>query len=69
MARSIAIAEEFTTFHQVEEKLGLSLSEDSQFFFDLMVELPALSEAERNFRCLGNAIAVSQQFVCCAKNS
>ncbi|MBD2437001.1 type I restriction enzyme HsdR N-terminal domain-containing protein [Nostoc sp. FACHB-110] len=47
MSRSIAIAEEFTTFRQVEEKLGLTLSEDSEFFIEWMVELTALSEAEQ----------------------
>ncbi|MBU7584307.1 MAG: hypothetical protein KAF91_15565 [Nostoc sp. TH1S01] len=47
MSSSFAIAQAFTTFRQVEEKLGLSLSEDSEFFSEWMVELPALSEVEQ----------------------
>jgi hypothetical protein len=47
MARILAIAEEITTFRQVQEKLGLTLSEDSGFFTEWMVELPQLDEAEQ----------------------
>ncbi|MEH2318498.1 type I restriction endonuclease [Nostoc sp.] len=47
MITSIAIAEKITTLRQVEEKLGLTLSGDSQFFTEWMVDLPLLSEAEQ----------------------
>lgn len=47
MTTSIAIAEKITTLRQVEEKLGLRLSGDSQFFTEWMADLPALSEAEQ----------------------
>lgn len=47
MTISIAIAEKITTLRQVEEKLGLILSGDNQFFTEWMVDLPALSEAEQ----------------------
>ncbi|MCC5612056.1 hypothetical protein LC612_36320 [Nostoc sp. CHAB 5834] len=49
MTISIAIAEKITTLRQVEEKLGLTLSGDSQFFTEWMADLPALSEAEQTF--------------------
>lgn len=45
MSTSIAIADKITTLRQVEEKLGLTLSGDRQFFTEWMVDLPALSEA------------------------
>ncbi|BAT53532.1 unknown protein [Nostoc sp. NIES-3756] len=47
MTTSIAITEGITTLRQVEEKLGLTLSGDSQFFTEWMADLPALSEAEQ----------------------
>ena len=47
MTRSLAIAEDITTFRQVQEKLGLTLSEDSEFFTEWMAELPGLDEAEQ----------------------
>jgi hypothetical protein len=47
MTRSLAIGEDITTFRQVQEKLGLILTEDRQFFTEWMAELPALSEAEQ----------------------
>jgi hypothetical protein len=47
MTTSFAIAEEITTFRQVQEKLGLSLSEDRQFFTESMSELPPLAEFEQ----------------------
>ncbi|WGV23720.1 type I restriction endonuclease [Halotia branconii] len=47
MTTSIAIAKKITTLHQVEEKLGLTLSGDSQFFSEWTTILPALSEAEQ----------------------
>ncbi len=47
MTISIAIAEKITTLRQVEEKLGLILSGDNQFFTEWMADLPALSEAEQ----------------------
>ncbi len=47
MTTSLAIGEDITTFRQVQEKLGLTLTEDSEFFTEWMAELPALSEAEQ----------------------
>jgi hypothetical protein len=46
MTTTIAIAENITTLRQVEEKLGLTLSNDSQFFTEWMADLPILNEAE-----------------------
>ena len=47
MSISIAIAENITTLRQVEEKLGLTLSNDRQFFTEWMADLPVLNEAEQ----------------------
>ncbi len=47
MTRSLAIAEDITTFGQVQEKLGLILTEDSQFFTEWMTEQPVLSAQEQ----------------------
>ena len=46
MTTNIAIAENITTLRQVEEKLGLKLSDERQFFTEWMDDLPLLSEAE-----------------------
>ena len=46
MTTNIAIAENITTLRQVEEKLGLKLSNERQFFTEWMDDLPPLSEAE-----------------------
>jgi hypothetical protein len=46
MTTNLAIAENITTFRQVEEKLGLTLAEDSQFFTEWMTDLPPLNELE-----------------------
>ena len=46
MTTNIAIAENITTLRQVEEKLGLKLSDERQFFTEWMDDLPPLSEAE-----------------------
>lgn len=46
MTTSIAIAESITTLRQVEEKLGLRLSNDGQFFTEWMADLPVLDETE-----------------------
>jgi hypothetical protein len=46
MTNTLAIAEDITTFRQVEEKLGLTLSLDRQFFTEWLAELPVLTEAE-----------------------
>ncbi len=46
MITNIAIAENITTLRQVEEKLGLKLSDERQFFNEWMADLPQLSEAE-----------------------
>jgi hypothetical protein len=47
MTKGFAIAEGITTFRQVQEKLGLNLSDDRQFFAEWMAELPGLSETEQ----------------------
>ncbi len=46
MTTNIAIAENITTLTQIEEKLGLKLSDERQFFTEWMDDLPLLSEAE-----------------------
>jgi hypothetical protein len=46
MTTSIVIAENIKTLRQVEEKLGLRFSDDSQFFTEWMADLPALDKAE-----------------------
>jgi hypothetical protein len=46
MTTNLAIAEDITTFRQVEEKLGLTLAEDSQFFTEWITDLPPLNELE-----------------------
>jgi len=48
MIRSLAIGDDITTFRQVQEKLGLTLTEDSQFFTEWMAEFPALTEVEQS---------------------
>ena len=47
MTTNIAIAENITTLRQVEEKLGLKLSGERQFFTEWMTDLPQLNEAEK----------------------
>ena len=46
MTTNIAIAENITTLRQVEEKLGLKLSDKRQFCTEWMADFPLLSEAE-----------------------
>lgn len=46
MTTNIAIAENITTLRQVEEKLGLKLSNERQFFTEWMAAQLPLSEAE-----------------------
>lgn len=46
MTNTLAISEDITTLRQVEEKLGLRLSDDRQFFTEWLAEFPALMEAE-----------------------
>ncbi|MEO0684375.1 MAG: type I restriction endonuclease [Cyanobacteria bacterium J06649_11] len=46
MTTNIAIAENITTLRQVEEKLGLKLSDERQFFTEWMAAKTPLSEAE-----------------------
>ncbi|PAX60660.1 type I restriction endonuclease [Brunnivagina elsteri] len=46
MTKNLAIAEEMKTFRQVQEKLGLTLAENSQFFTEWMVDFPTLNELE-----------------------
>ena len=47
MTEILAIAEEITTFRQVEDKLGLRLAEDRQFFTEWMEQMPVLTEFEQ----------------------
>ena len=47
MSQILAISEKITTFRQVQEKLGLSLSDESDFFPEWLATLPALSEVEQ----------------------
>jgi hypothetical protein len=47
MAQVIAIAEGMSTFRQVEEKLGLRLAEDPQFFLEWMEVAIALTDLEQ----------------------
>jgi hypothetical protein len=47
MAQVIAIAEGMSTFRQVEEKLGLRLAEDPQFFPEWMEVAIALTDVEQ----------------------
>jgi hypothetical protein len=46
VTNTLAISEDITTLRQVEEKLGLTLSIDRQFFTEWLAELPELSEVE-----------------------
>ncbi|GAP94049.1 type I restriction endonuclease [Leptolyngbya sp. NIES-2104] len=45
MVNVLAISESITTFRQVEEKLGLTLSANPAFFTEWLNDLPPLSEA------------------------
>lgn len=47
MTKFLAISEEIKTLRQVEKKLGLTLTEDTEFFTEWMDELPPLSELEQ----------------------
>ncbi len=47
MPKILAISEDITTFRQVETKLGLTLTENHEFFTEWMDELPPLSELEQ----------------------
>lgn len=47
MTNILAITEGITTFRQVEEKLGLTLSSDRSFFTEWMNEQPKLTEIEQ----------------------
>lgn len=46
MTLTLAVTDGITTFHDCEEKLGLTLTRDNDFFTEWMTELPALSQAE-----------------------
>lgn len=48
MTNILAIAEGITTFRQVEEKLGLLLSNDRAFFTEWLEQLPELTETEQS---------------------
>lgn len=48
MAQVLAISEAITTFRQVEEKLGLSLSDDPNFFQEWGGALPALTRESQS---------------------
>jgi hypothetical protein len=47
MSSVLAITEAIVTFRQVSEKLGLNLSEDSQFFTEWLEQLPELTDTEQ----------------------
>ena len=48
MSQVLAISENITTFRQVEQKLGLFLSDEPDFFSEWSEELPALTAVERS---------------------
>lgn len=48
MTRILAISEHITTFRQVEQKLGLSLSDEPDFFMEWQETLPDLKATERS---------------------
>ena len=48
MAQVLAISEAITTFRQVEEKLGLSLSDDPNFFQEWGDGLPELTRESKS---------------------
>ena len=48
MTQILAISESITTFRQVEQKLGLSLSDEPDFFLEWSAELPSLTAVERS---------------------
>ncbi|MGB3572474.1 MAG: type I restriction endonuclease subunit R [Phormidesmis sp.] len=48
MSQISAISESITTFGQVEQKLGLSLSDEPDFFLEWNATLPDLTAAERS---------------------
>jgi len=48
MTQVLATSENITTFRQVEQKLGLSLSDDPEFFLEGTQALPDLTAAERS---------------------
>ncbi len=48
MSQISAISESITTFGQVEQKLGLSLSDEPDFFLEWNETLPDLTAAERS---------------------
>jgi len=47
MTNILAIADDIKTFRQVQEKLGLTLSKDREFFTEWMDEQPELTESEQ----------------------
>lgn len=47
MTQILAISEAITTFRQLEQKTGLTLSDNPDFFQEWLEEFPALSEIER----------------------
>lgn len=48
MAQILAISEDLTTLQQVEDKLGIVLADEPEFFTEWLAELPALEEMERS---------------------
>ena len=48
MAQILAVSESITTFRQVKQKLGLSLSDDPDFFLEWSGDLPSLTAVERS---------------------
>lgn len=48
MTQILAISESITTFRQVQQKLGLSLSDEPDFFLEWNEDLPNLTAVERS---------------------
>lgn len=48
MSQILAISESITTFRQVEQKLGLALSDEPNFFLEWSENLPTLTAIERS---------------------
>jgi predicted type IV restriction endonuclease len=48
MTQFLATSDEITTFRQVEEKLGMTLTDDRQFFLEWMEIFPPLSDLDQS---------------------
>lgn len=47
MAQVLAISEQVTTLAQIQEKLGLNLTTNNQFFTEWLEPLPELTDIEK----------------------